>query len=160
MLNPELVRIAEYAKSQPGVTLIWKTAGLEKTDIILSAHHLSGLKAVKYPLDRLLAGDVLEENGKPLWDNFFACAAGQLLIARDRIDIGRHRYCVSLTILSPSSLIFWMSSLQRPPLPHCGSQARLGTRKARRVSRLSDCPGANSICAVSHLIGISNTFLR
>lgn len=80
VLLPELIRIADFAKTLPQVTLTWHATGSGKTDVTLTATQLVDLKAVKAPLDRLISGEIVQDDGKPLWDNFFARVSGQELL--------------------------------------------------------------------------------
>ncbi|KAL5527168.1 hypothetical protein ACEPAG_5959 [Sanghuangporus baumii] len=73
-LSAELARLSSFARGQPGVQLsIDQTTPIE---IEINASHLDSLKRVKAPLERLIGGETLMEEGKPVWDNFFSTFRG------------------------------------------------------------------------------------
>lgn len=81
-LLSELHRLIGFAGAQPGVQLSYNEKTFSNNvEIDLTATHLDSLKRVKAPLERVIAGETLVEQRKPVWDNFFSTVSGCAFLA-------------------------------------------------------------------------------
>ncbi|THH07562.1 hypothetical protein EW145_g3293 [Phellinidium pouzarii] len=101
-IQPDLVRLQSFARGQPGVQITMALTGSGYNEIELSGSHLDGIKRVKAPLERMIAGEVLQEQNEPVWDNFLSTARGNSFVdtisrsTQTHILVQHIRCCVNL----------------------------------------------------------------
>lgn len=75
----DLLRLSRYAEGR-GVKLRTTRAALGDFEIEMTGSKLRCIRDVKLPLERILAGQTVLAQDKPIWDNFFTTNAGTAFI--------------------------------------------------------------------------------
>lgn len=94
-LFSDLRELQGFARSLPGafVTIQPRRNGAVGSDIELGGTDLASLKQVKAPLERMLAGEkMLDEENKPVWNDYFASRSGATFLTEVSKSTGTHIY--------------------------------------------------------------------